>query len=81
MPVVTNQESQNSRVNGGSLDGFENVCKEARCPVCMCSVTRLELVDMENAHCTWARMARAEEHIVRSAENVHLGQEFSADKL
>lgn len=29
MPFVANQESQNPSVKGGSLDRFENVCKEA----------------------------------------------------
>lgn len=29
MPFVTNQESQNSSVNGDSLDRFESVCKGA----------------------------------------------------
>lgn len=41
--------------------------------VYVCSVACLELVDMKNAHCTWARMAGVEVHIVRSAGNVHLG--------
>lgn len=48
--------------------------------MCICSVAHLELVDMKNAHCTWARMAQVEAH-VHSAGNVDLGQEFSADKL
>lgn len=49
--------------------------------MCICSVARLELVDMGNAHCTRVKMAQLEVHVVCSAENVHLGQEFSADKL
>lgn len=65
------------------MDRFGNVCKEAfallemkrhvALYVCVCSVARLELVDMKNAHCTWARIARVEVHVVHSAGNVHLG--------
>lgn len=41
--------------------------------VYVCSVAHLELVDMKNAQCTWARMAGVEVHIVHSAGNVRLG--------
>lgn len=46
MTFVTNPESQNLSVNGGSLDRFKNVCKESfallevkrRLVLCVCAL-------------------------------------------